>query len=337
MSNDQCFLVTGASGTIGRAFLEELAVKQNLKVRAQVRNKRATRASIGQTVDLTKVDLVEADFTRCLEQDYEKLVSGIDTIIHAGGLVHNPNATYQEFDVVNTRATLALAQAASLKKVQNMIFLSTAGVYGNGPFTNITETSELKPVTPYASSKLACENVLKNFTNSIPNIIIFRIGLVYGPGDRGNVLTLIKEIKHSRYLQIGKGDTLKSMIYANDVAKAILNTISRSSQNPGFNIYNLANPNPVSIKILTEDIAQILKISKKIQSLPEPLISFGVKAAQALLREKSPVSVDQLKKLTTTTTLSMQNLQKILLSIPQTQLTEGLEKEITWAKQNNLI
>ncbi len=335
MSMGSRILVTGANGTIGRAFLSILSQSKSHKVKAQVRNKRQTRASIGDVIDLTKIELLEADFTMCLDQDYDKLVKDTDTVIHAGGLVHNPNASYQEFDVVNTRATLALAQACDRANVANFIFLSTAGVYGNGPFINCDENFPLNPITPYASSKAACERVLADFADKFSKLLVFRLGLVYGPGDRGNVLALIKEVKNNRYLHIGKGDTQKSMIYSEDAAKILLDSLKVSVS--GFNIFNLANPNPVSIKELTEEIASILKTNKKIQSLPEPLISLGVKAAQALLKEKSPVSLDQLKKLTTTTTLSCEKLLKLSPFTPETTLLEGLTKEIDWAKEQNLL
>src|SRR5579883_2066225 len=106
--NKESLLITGASGLIGRALVSELLSRKSFRIRAQVRNRLQAREKIGAMVDLTQVDMEEGDFTRSGEREWNDLTRGCRTIVHAAGLVHNPDASYQEYEVINVRATQQL-------------------------------------------------------------------------------------------------------------------------------------------------------------------------------------------------------------------------------------
>jgi nucleoside-diphosphate-sugar epimerase len=102
-------------------------------------------------------------------------------------------------------------------------------------------------------------------------------------------------------------------------------------------LFNIANPEPVSMKQLTETIAKTLNLSNKIATVPESLARFGVKAAQALMQSKTPVTSEQLDKLTTTTTCSIDKLRTAVGFTPQYTLESALKAEIAWATDEKLI
>jgi nucleoside-diphosphate-sugar epimerase len=327
-------LVTGASGLIGRAVTENLLHQNGYSIKAHVRDSAHARACAGQAIDLTRVQLIEGDFTRIGEKVLADLTKNCDVIIHTAGLVHKPNAPYEEYEVVNARATQQLVEAAAANKAKTFVFLSTSAVYGSGPFTDIVETGPLKGKTPYAVSKMRSESLLQSF-KGIPRIIVLRPCLVFGEGDRGNLLGLIKQIKANRYKHIGSGATSKSVIYSKDVAKAIVLCLQKLPD--GYHVFNLANPESVSVRVLAEKIASCLNMNPKISSVPEAVLRIAAKAAELFMQEKSPVTIEQIEKLTTTTTCSIAKLVSQTGFAPDNSLEKALKAEITWAKASNLI
>lgn len=318
---------------IGRTVTELLATATNWDIRAQVRNPTEARAILARSVDLTRVLLRDAEFTRVGDREMRYLTKDVHTIIHCAGLVHRPDAPYQEYEVVNVRATQALAETGASNGVNTLVFLSSSAVYGTGPFNNIKEEGPFAAKTPYAVSKMTSERFLESF-RGIPRIIVLRPSLVYGEGDRGNLLTMIREIKNNRFVQIGTGTAEKSLIYSRDVAHAIGLTLNLPE---GFHVFNVSNPQPVTVKDLSENIASCLNLGKKISTVPEPLLRFGVKAAELLMPGKAPVTTEQLNKLTTTTTVSVNKLMSQTGFQPRVSLESGLKAEIDWAAEAGLL
>lgn len=327
-------LVTGASGLIGRAVMQNLLAINRYEIKAQVRNAAHARAEVGSPVDFTKVQLEECDFTLAGEREMRRLAAGCQIIIHAAGLVHKPDASYQEYDVLNVRTTQALAQAAADNNVETFVFLSSSSVYGAGPFENVTETAPLSGVTPYAISKITAERFLENFP-TIARIIILRPSLVFGEGDKGNLLSLMRSIQANQYKHIDDGRAYKSVIYSKDVAGAI--ALCLDVLPPGYHVFNVANQRSVSMKNLAEEIALCLGVSDKIPSLPSKLVKMGIKAASLLMPGKIPITEDQLDKLITTTTCSTNRISSATGFQPGTALKTALRAEIDWARARNLL
>ena len=320
---------------IGRAVLSQLVASKKCLVRTQVRDRLDARSKIGRAVDLTTVEMEQADFTRVGDQEMRALTKGCDFVIHCAGLVHQEQASYQEYEVVNVRATQQLAEACIANNVNTLIFLSTSAVYGKGPFKNIGEAGPLAAKTPYAVSKQTSENFLQSLGGKIPRIIVLRPSLVFGEGDRGNMLSLIRQIRDEKYIHIGGGLTAKSLIYSGDLARVILSCLQKCP--PGYHVFNAANPQPVSMKELVEAISQALNITKKFQSMPEGLLKIGVKAAQALMPGKVPVTAEQIEKLATETTCAVDSLVAATGFAPALDLASALKAEIDWARDNKLL
>lgn len=327
-------LVTGATGMIGRQVAAGVQAQSLGVLRALVRDRVEAREKCGETFDFAMTEFHQSDFARMLDQDHRELTRGCNIVIHAAGLAHKPDAPYQEYEVANVRATQALAEACVANQVDTFVFFSSSAVYGPGPFSNVAENSPVRAKTPYAVSKAASETFLKTM-QGIPRVIILRPSLVFGEGDKGNLLRMIQEIKHNRYKHIGAADTPKSIIYAKDLARAVLLCCTRLPE--GHHVFNVANPQTVSVHDLAEEISKALDMDKKIPSVPAGLLKFGVKMAETFMPGKTPVSSEQLEKLTTETTCSVAKLVQATGFKPRTSLNSALKAEINWAEQNNLL
>ena len=88
----------------------------------------------------------------------------VDAILHFAGSVVVPDSVrdplkYYQNNTANSRA---LIEAAIGNGVQHFIFSSTAAVYGNTDRVPISEDAPLAPVSPYGSSKLMTEVMLRD-------------------------------------------------------------------------------------------------------------------------------------------------------------------------------
>ncbi len=332
--NEPITLVTGGTGLIGRALISELLTKNGRKLRVQVRNGRKARAQLAQSIDLSKVEIIECDFDKLTDSDSKNLMANCNTVIHLAGLVHQPHASYQDYELLNVRTTDQLAKAAQDAKVDTFMFLSSSAVYGNGPFTLANENTPTTGKSPYAVSKILCEQLLKK-TTGIKRVITLRPGLVFGEGDRGNLIKLIQSISKKRYVQIGEGKTTKSIIYSRDLAKAIILCLDKLSA--GQHTLNVASPQSISMKELSSEIWQALGHKGKISAMPESLLFAMVKVADKLVPGKLPVDSEQLTKLTTATTLCVDQLVSMTGFKPHYKISAAIKSEIEWAKNNGLI
>lgn len=318
-------VITGASGLIGRALAEKLSDNNELRLQVRRRPNLPKQACKGQ--------VKEIDFQSSSDDIIRALVAGADTVIHSAGLVHQPDAAYGEYELLNIRATEQLATQAAKVGVKTFVFLSTSAVYGSGPFEDIEEAGPIKTETPYAMSKLRCEQFLQSLAG-IERIIVVRPALVFGEGDRGNLISLIRQINSGKYFNIGGNTARKSLIYAKDVAEAVRLLIQHAPK--GYHEYNVANPETISVTDLSNQIAHCLKRGNQV-ALPEPLLRAGATLAQSILGSKSPVTVTKIEKLTTTTTCSVTKLMDATQFKPTYSIADAISNEIAWAKQTGIL
>lgn len=163
---EKTVLVVGGAGYIGsstvREFDEAVAryIQEGYKVKVYDNLRAGHVKALPQGVELITGDL----------SDRKKLVrvmreSKIDTVIHfaayieAGESMKKP-AKFFENNVINT---LNLLEAMREAGVKNIVFSSSASVYGNPVSVPIYETAELNPTSPYGESKLKMEELLREY------------------------------------------------------------------------------------------------------------------------------------------------------------------------------
>jgi UDP-glucose 4-epimerase len=93
------------------------------------------------------------------------LADGVDAVLHfaAKSLVGESVADPAKYWSGNLGATLSLLEAMHALDVRNIVFSSTAAVYGEPERTPIVETDPTRPTSPYGASKMAIDTMLTEF------------------------------------------------------------------------------------------------------------------------------------------------------------------------------
>lgn len=226
-------LVTGAAGFLGQAIVAQAQIRG-----IPLRTTDCRTAAAVSLPDYRSLDLCGLD-------DLGGLLDGIGTVIHAAGLAHQFRARPDDgerFRQVNVSATAALAEAAARAGVRRFVHVSSVAVYGHASRADslVNEDAPTAPAGPYAESKGEAERRLGQIAQSTPmQTVILRMATLFGENDPGNVARLTRAIDRGRFVWIGSGENLKSLVYRDDAARACLLAATEPRPREASAIYNV--------------------------------------------------------------------------------------------------
>ena len=154
-------LVTGGAGYIG-SFMVKAAIDKSYEVIVADSLERGNKEAIDSGTTLVVGDLKNKDFVASIFSEHK-----FDAVVHFAGYISMGESVtnpYIYFDN-NVNASLNLIESMVKNKVNNFIFSSTAGVYGNPIKTPIAEDHPKNPTNPYGESKLMIEKILSWYGN----------------------------------------------------------------------------------------------------------------------------------------------------------------------------
>jgi UDP-glucose 4-epimerase len=167
----QKILVTGGAGYIGSHTVVEL---MNAGHQVVIVDNLCNSSSkvLGRIQNLAGPNLtfIQEDVRNASELDRIFKEYSIDGVIHFAGLKAVGESVAQPlryFDN-NVGSTLALLQAMDRANVRRIVFSSSATVYGDPEHVPVKENSQLQVASPYARTKLMCEDILRDLQTSDP-------------------------------------------------------------------------------------------------------------------------------------------------------------------------
>jgi UDP-glucose 4-epimerase len=239
-------LITGGAGFVGTNLTIEL-----LKIGHDV--KIIDDLSTGLEQNVPKgAELIKASVL-----DLEKLYNAAknsDVIVHLGARgsvprsIKDPVATHN----VNSTGTLNVLEAARVNE-SHYIFSSSSSVYGSNMALPKNENMVLKPLTPYAASKMSGEALSLSYSNSFAlSVSTFRFFNIFGPWQRPDheyaavIPKWISKCLAGDEIEIfGNGEQTRDFTYATTVVQVIVNCISNKVLHP--EPVNLAYGNNISL------------------------------------------------------------------------------------------
>lgn len=206
--------VTGATGFIGQPLVDRL-----LASGAAVRCLRrlGSPAPLPAGASPAIADLLDSEAL-------SSAVSGCDTILHLAGKAHALGPVRdEEFRRVNVDGTAALISAAERTGVRTFVYVSSVKAMGEGGNECLDETALATPASPYGISKLEAERlVLEAGARSGMRTTILRLPLVYGPGLKGNLRSMLDAVRNGSFPPPPRVRNRRSLTSTEDVVSALL-------------------------------------------------------------------------------------------------------------------
>ena len=266
-------LVTGGAGYIGSHTVVELqnagydvVVLDNLSNASEKALDRVSKIT-GKPVKFYKTDILDRD---ALNDVFDK--ETIESCIHFAGLkavgesVVNPWEYYEN----NIAGTLTLVDVMRKHNVKNIIFSSSATVYGDPAQIPITEECPKGQCTnPYGWTKSMLEQVLTDIQKADPewNVMLLRYFNPIGAHKSGtigenpngipnNLMPYITQVAVGKLKELGvfgndydtpDGTGVRDYIHGVDLAKGHVKALKKIEENPGLAIYNLGTGKGYSV------------------------------------------------------------------------------------------
>lgn len=247
----------------------------------------------------------------------------------------SPVSLYYDVNVEGTRNVL---KAMNEKGINKIIFTSSVAIYGlNKDNPDINHPAD--PFNDYGKSKWQAEELLREWRQMDPErrtLIIVRPTVVFGPGNRGNVYNLLKQIAGNKFLMVGSGENKKSMAYVENIAAFLKYCIQSNSAR--YQVFNYVDTPDLTTRELV-DIAE-KALGKKLPPYGIPYWlgyagGVGFDILSKMTRKKYPISSVRVKKFCATTQFSAKAIKANTNFKPTLTLKDGLTKTIQNIATNN--
>jgi UDP-glucose 4-epimerase len=204
-----------------------------------------------------EVETVTGDLTS--PPDIASAVAGCDAVVHLAAIadVNHVAADPAWAEVVNSRGTFQVLEAARLAGVGRVVYGSTIWVYNGQPGLADEETSVQLPSHLYTATKLAGEMYCRAYAEQYGlECTILRFGIPFGPRARAAAVVpaFVKKALAGEPLTIaGDGSQARRFVYVEDLADGVARaTVAPHAAN---RVYNLVGDESVTIR----EIATIVR------------------------------------------------------------------------------
>ena len=310
-------LITGATGFVGSILIKRL-LKENVRLTAAVLPGEDAGHLPEAVARITVEPLSDSS-------DYTTALQDVDTVIHLAARVHIMQETatdpLHEFRKVNLHGTERMALQAAHAGVKRFVFMSTIGVNGdNSGDKPYTGDDYPHPHNPYSVSKYEAELALQQISMETGmELVIIRAPLVYGPGNPGNFLTLLRIVSKKFPLPLASISNKRSLIYVGNLVDAL----ATCAVNPSAagKTYLVSDGEDVSTPELIRRTATALGVPTRLLPVPVSLMTFAGK-----LTGKSGA----VNRLTGSLTVDSSKIRRELGWVPPFTMEEGLRETAKW-------
>lgn len=316
------YFITGGAGFIGSTLSEKLLSLGNKVVGIDnfydFYNPKIKENNVKELVKNPNFKLCRADIRdreavkKIFDENKIDVVMNLAAMAGVRPSIENP-CLYQE---VNCLGLQNILEEMKLHEVKNGVLASSSSVYGNCKEVPFREDMIVDfAISPYAATKKANE-VMAHVYHKLydMNIIMLRFFTVYGPKQRPdlaiNKFTRLM-LEDKEIPMFGDGTTSRDYTYVDDIVDGIIKSCEYTlTHKDVYEILNIGNSSPTSLKEMINVIGKTLGVEPKIKQLP-----------------MQPGDVDR-------TYADISKARKLIGYSPKTSFEEGIKKFVEWYKEN---
>lgn len=314
----QTYLITGGAGFIGSHLADKLLKEGNKVIVVDnfcdFYNPKIKEDNVKHNLNNANYTLKKIDIRNREELAKAFDEANVDVVIHLAAMagvrpsIDNP-IYYQEVNCVGTQNILEEMKAHNVKK---LVMASSSSVYGNCKEVPFKEDMVVDfAISPYAATKKANEVMTHVYHKLFDfNVIMLRFFTVFGPRQRPdlaiNKFTRLM-LNNEPIPMFGDGTTSRDYTYVEDIVSGIEKSIAYVNNNKDvYEILNLGNSSPVSLKEMINTIAEVLGKTPNIEELP-----------------MQPGDVER-------TFADISKAKKLIGYEPKTSFKQGIENFVKW-------
>lgn len=257
-------LVTGGAGFIGSHLVDRLLGVGDTEVvvfDAFTTGKRANLPENHERLHVMTGDVADEEAVR-------RSMSDCDTVVHLAAVASVEASVRDPIDThrTNLLGSIRVFQEAAKRPGRRVLYASSAAVYGDANDLPIAENATPRPLSPYATDKLAGEHYLAHYHRAgRVNGTAFRFFNVFGPRQdpsspySGVISIFLDRAVHGGPVTVfGDGRQTRDFVYVADVVEALMAALDpahEGDRTEELGVYNVARGQSVSLLDLLDAVA----------------------------------------------------------------------------------
>jgi nucleoside-diphosphate-sugar epimerase len=260
----QRVVILGGSGFCGAHFAEHLIAERLaervLLVDLHAPNFDRSTARFTAMLNDRRIEFFPGDVRGPLE-----LPPGpVDLIANFAAVHREPGHADHEYFATNVPGAMFACALAARVECKTMLFASSIAPYGPATIP-VDERSTPAPISAYGASKLEAERVHQMWAAEDPTrkLVIVRPGVVFGPGEGGNVTRLVRSVARRRFVHVGSSETRKAGLYVGEFVRASLWLLERAPQ-----LANLTMHPAPTVDEYVHAAQRVLGLARNVPTIP---------------------------------------------------------------------
>jgi GlcNAc-P-P-Und epimerase len=230
------------------------------------------------------------------------LPSQADLVVNLAAVHREPGHKPHEYFATNILGAENVCAWTEQAECPWIIFTSSIAPYG--PTEDEKDECTLPvPVTPYGASKLAAEKIHMVWQRGSADrhLLMVRPGVVFGPGEGGNLTRLVRAVLGRYFFYMGNRQTRKAGGYVKELCHALIWVMDRqAAQGDGTVLFNFTMDPAPTVEEYVQTVCQVAGVRRLVPALPYSLLlgaSYPIEALSRPLGIQQPISPVRIHKL----------------------------------------
>jgi GlcNAc-P-P-Und epimerase len=310
-------VIFGGTGFIGTHTVLRLLQEPNIDhiIVADIKGVRTDvyAAAIQSAIASDKVRFVELDVRKPIPLD---LFPSPDLIFNFAAIHREPGHQPHEYYETNLLGATNVCDYAHAAGCSHIVFTSSIAPYG--PSEEAKHEGSLPlPETPYGNSKLIAEKMHMAWQAASPGrkLLILRPGVVFGPGEGGNVTRLVHSLVRGYFVYMGNRETRKAGGYIKELCNVFLFGIEhQNNTGEGVTLLNFSMHPTLALHEYVDAIRKVCEIQRIPVSISRKLLlglSYPIAGVAGFFGIRQPISPTRVRKLYRSTNVEARRLQEL--------------------------